>query len=201
MEDRMSQLMDVVSRQLTGDVIGRMGREIGADEPSTERAVAAALPLLLGSLAKNAGDPEGARALESALRRDHDGALLNDLIGGLTAPGTQTDGARILGHMFGQREPAVRTGVGRASGLDSAQVVRLMSMLAPIVMAALGRLRKQEELDAGGLANRLERERADMVGRDSALGGLLTGMLDQDGDGSVLDDIGGRLLKGFLRPR
>jgi hypothetical protein len=76
-----------------------------------------------------------------------------------------------------------------------------MSMLAPIVMAALGRLRKQEVLDAGGLANRLERERADMVGRESALGGLLTGMLDQDGDGSVLDDIGGRLLKGVLRPR
>ncbi|HSM36283.1 MAG TPA: DUF937 domain-containing protein [Longimicrobiales bacterium] len=197
----MSQLMDIVSRQLTGDVIGRMGREIGADETSTERAVAAALPLLLGSLARNAQRPEGARSLNAALRDDHDGSLLDDPLGGMLTPTTQSDGAKILGHMFGQREPAVRTGVGRASGLDSGQVLRLMSMLAPIVMAALGRMRRQEDLDAGGLATRLDRERADMVNRDSTLGGLLTGMLDQDGDGSVMDDIGGSLLKGFLRPR
>lgn len=197
----MSQLMEIVGRQLTGDTIDRIGREIGADRAPTEKAVAAALPLLLGSLARNARQPEGARALDAALRGDHDGSLLDDLVGAITAPGTQADGAKILGHVFGQREPAVRTGVSRASGLDSQQVLRVMSMLAPIVMAALGRMRSQEDLDAGGLAGRLEREEGDMVRGDSALGGLLTGMLDRDGDGSVMDDIGGRLLEGFLRPR
>lgn len=197
----MSQLMEIVGRQLTGDTIDRIGREIGADQASTEKAVAAALPLLLGSLARNARQPEGASALDAALRRDHDGSLLDDLVGGITAPGTQVDGAKILGHLFGPREPAVRTGVSRASGLDPQQVLRVMSMLAPIVMAALGRMRSQEDLDAGGLAGRLEREESDMVRGNSALGGLLTGMLDRDGDGSVMDDIGGRLLEGFLRPR
>ena len=197
----MSQLMDIVARQLSGDVIARMGNEIGADDASTERAIAAALPLLLGSLARNAQTPDGARSLDGALREDHDGSLLDNLLGGLTAAGTQSDGAKILGHMFGQREPAVRSGVGRASGLDSAQVLRLMSMLAPVVMAALGRMRRQENLAPTDLATRLDRERGEMVRNDSALGGLLTSMLDQDGDGSVMDDIGGRLLRGFLRPR
>lgn len=197
----MSQLMDIVARQLSGDVIARMGKEIGADDASTERAIAAALPLLLGSLARNAQTPDGARSLDGALREDHDGSLLDNLLGGLTAASTQSDGAKILGHMFGQREPAVRSGVGRASGLDSAQVLRLMSMLAPVVMAALGRMRRQENLAPTDLATRLDRERGEMVRNDSALGGLLTSMLDQDGDGSVMDDIGGRLLRGFLRPR
>jgi len=197
----MSQLIDTVTRQLSGDVIERMSREVGADGATTERAIAAALPLLVGSLARNAQSTEGARSLDGALRQDHDGSLLDDLLGGLTAGSTRADGAKILGHMFGQREPAVRNGIGRASGLDSAQVLRLLSMLAPVVMSALGRMRQQEGLAPADLSTRLERERTQMVQRESSLGGMLSGMLDGDGDGSVMDDIGGRLLEGFLRSR
>lgn len=197
----MSHLIDTVTRQLSGEVIGRLSREIGADGATTERAVAAALPLLVASLARNAQRPEGARSLAGALREDHDGSLLDDLLGGLTAGSTQADGAKILGHMFGQREPAVRNGIGRASGLDSAQVLRLLSMLAPVVMSTLGRMRHREGLAPDDLATRLERERTEMVRRESSLGGMLSGMLDGDGDGSVMDDIGGRLLEGFLRSR
>ncbi|MEN8375169.1 MAG: DUF937 domain-containing protein [Gemmatimonadota bacterium] len=197
----MSQLLDVITRQMSGEVVNRMSREIGADSGATEGAIAAALPLLLGSLARNAQQPDGAESLDRALAKDHDGSLLDNLLSGLTGGSTVAEGGKILGHMFGGRQPAVRHGVGRASGLQPDQVTKLMAMLAPVVMGALGRMRRQENLGAADIAGRLGRERDDMVSGDSALGGLLTNMLDRDGDGSVMDDIGGQLLKGFLRPR
>ena len=52
-------------------------------------------------------------------------------------------------------------------GLDAAKSGQLLSMLAPILMGALGQAKRTNGLDAGGLAS----------------------MLDMNGDGNPLDDI------------
>ena len=68
-------------------------------------------------------------------------------------------------------------------------------MLAPIVMAALGQAKRTNGLDAGGLAAMLGQERAAIPGQaGGALGGLMS-LIDRDGDGSVVDDLGGMLGK------
>ncbi len=197
----MPSLIDTATRRLGPDVIDRMGREIGADGVTTERATAVALPLMVGALARNARRPPAARALNEALREHHDGSLLDELPTAIVDRAVQDDGEDILGHMFGRREPAVRNGVSRASGLGSAQVARLLSMVAPVVMAALARMRRSDDLSADDLAARLDLERRAMVRRDEAVEDLLAKVLDGDGDGSFLEEIGGRLLEDFLLVR
>ena len=78
--------MDIIGglmQQLSGDSLSRIGRQIGADEATTQSAIAAALPVLVSALARNASRPGGAEALDRALERDHDGSILDDLMGSL----------------------------------------------------------------------------------------------------------------------
>jgi hypothetical protein len=195
-------LLDLVTQQLGGNGIRQLSHQIGADEQQTAGAVQMALPVLLGGLAKNAQSPAGAQALGAALDKDHDPGLLDNLgamlggggaagggLGGALSGAMGGAGAGILGHILGGRQPAVEQGLGKATGLNSGQVGKLLMLLAPIVMAALARQKQQRGVDAGDLGGMLATERDDLQRRDPKLGGLAS-MLDRDGDGSIVDDLG-----------
>ncbi|HUG75828.1 MAG TPA: DUF937 domain-containing protein [Acidimicrobiia bacterium] len=72
----MTILTDI-RQQLSGGALDGVARQIGADRSATDRAVGAALPVLIGGLARNASQsPEAASSLARALERDHDPSLL-----------------------------------------------------------------------------------------------------------------------------
>jgi hypothetical protein len=156
---------------------------IGGDGDGTQKAISAALPALMGGLAKNASKPEGRDALLSALDR-HDGSNLQQGVSGVDT----TDGAKILGHVFGARQTGVEQEISKQSGLDLGSVAKLLPVLAPMVMGMLGQKKSQGGLDAGSLAGMLGSERDGAAKSNPGLGGLL-GMLDSDGDGFDLDDV------------
>src|SRR5512139_3741993 len=137
-------LLDMIQKQLGGDAVNQISRQLGTDPSTAQTAIAAALPMLVGALARNAQDPSKAGALASALGR-HDGSVLDDVAGYL-GRGDTSDGAVILGHVLGARQEA---------GLDPSQAGMLLSMLAPLVMGALGKAQREKGLDTGGLAGML----------------------------------------------
>jgi hypothetical protein len=85
------------------------------------------------------------------------------------------------------------------------KVLPLMATLAPILMAMLGKAKRQTNTDAGGLGGAL----IDMVTKSQVNPrqnapdlGLAGTLLDQDGDGQIMDDIlgmGTKMLGGFFR--
>jgi hypothetical protein len=153
-------LQSLLGQALGGDSIGRMSQALGADERTTGNAVQAALSMLLGALAHNSSTPTGASSLLGALERDHDGSVLDDVAGFL---GGSSSGQGILGHVFGNKLGAVQNGLGQATGLDASSAGNLLTMLAPIVMGALGRTNRQGGLDVSSLGGLLG-------GRESATG-------------------------------
>ena len=182
----MSSILDAVRQQLGPDAIEQMSRSLGADPGTTSNAVNLALPTLLGGLSRNASQPEGAAALDNALKA-HDGSILDNLggiLGGAGGTGGGIGGA-ILGHIFGAKRGPVEQGVGRASGLNAGQVAQLMAMLAPIVMGVLGRMKQSKGLDANQLPDVLNQSREQGEKEVPGLGGLL----DANNDGSVTDDL------------
>ena len=184
----MAPLIDLVNQQLDHQAISRLSQQLGADEDTTRQAVPAALTALLGGLSRNASQPQGAEQLAGALSRDHDGSLLDNLSDFFGNPqGGQ--GAGILGHIFGNRTPAVESQVGRTTGLNQQQVGRLLMLLAPVVLAALSRRKQQQGLDPGGLGSVLQGEREHIERTQPQNRGLLESLLDRDGDGSIMDDL------------
>jgi len=191
-------LTGLLSDALSGNTISQISQQLGTDEGTTSNAIQAALPMLLGGLANNSASPDGASSLLGALDRNHDGSILDDL-GGFLGNFSSGPGAGILGHIFGGQQGAVEQGVSQASGLDMSKVGPLLMMLAPIVMGALGRTRREEGVGAGDLAGLLGGA-TQQVGSTPGLLGALSSMLDRDRDGSAIDDVAG-MLGGLLGGR
>ncbi len=113
--------MDILSEiraQLDGGALDGLARQIGAGRPETERAVGAALPMIVGGLARNANrSPQAAHALAHALDRDHDPSLLEQLGGALAGGGGAGGGlAAGLGSLLGGGSAAGGGGLGDLAG-------------------------------------------------------------------------------------
>ena len=188
----MNSILDLLADNIGGDNVNQLAGAIGADPRQTQTAVAAALPAILAALNRNTNTTGGAQGLARALERDHDGSLLDNLGGFLQGQmtGKQADGGGILGHVLGGQRAEVEQGVAKASGLDMSQVARLLPILAPIVMAALGKRKRQSGLDGAGLSGILGQDavRARQAAPSGVIGAL-SGFLDRDGDGSIQDDL------------
>ena len=197
-------ILDLVTQTLGSGATRQIGQQLGVDESAAAKAISGALPMLVGALARNSASSGGAGALASALDRDHDGSILDDIGGFLGGGGAQGAGEGILKHVLGGRQQQVQSGLGQVSGLDSGKAGQLLAMLAPIVMGALGKAQRGRGLDAGSLGAMLGEEQRTIEQREPGLGGLLGNLLDADGDGSVVDDItkiGGSLLGNLLGGR
>ena len=192
-------IMSMINSQLSGNALSTISRQIGADESTTQGAIGAVIPLIVAGLANNASKPAAAAQLDSALAKDHDGGLLDNLTDFLGNPGAG-QGPGILGHIFGARKPQVEAGVAGNTGLNMAQAAQLLSILAPIVMAALGRAKRTNGLDSGGLADMLGQQKKAATAQGGGLLGSLAGMLDADGDGSPLNDLG-KMAGGFFNKK
>jgi hypothetical protein len=171
----MSGLLDAVMSRLDEAQIAKIAGAIGADEATTKNGIAAALPTLLGGLAANAQQPQGAAQLDAALD-DHDETVF-DSFDDLLAGGGK--GTGIVRHVLGDKQPGVANALAGTSGLSAGSMAKLLPLLAPLLMGVLGQKKK-----SGGL------------GLDS-LGGLLGGEADQAKGGMPdLGDIFGMLAGG-----
>ncbi|WP_141057207.1 DUF937 domain-containing protein [Stenotrophomonas rhizophila] len=182
-----------------GQGLQQVSQQLGIEPAQASSAVGAALPLLLGAMGRNAQQPQGADALLGALQRDHApaagggfdlGGLLGSVLGG--GGGNATNGAGILGHVFGGNSDRAAQGLSQATGLDSSKTSQLLAILAPIVMSYLAQ-RFANGGNAGQLSQALGQE-----AEAASSSGLLTSVLDQDGDGQLgigdLLKLGGGLL-------
>ena len=188
----MNALLEMLADQLGGTATQRISGQLGTDPQTTARAVAVALPVLIGALGRNASEPQGAQALMGAIDHDHDGSILDQPVGHPQAD----KGAAILQHVLGGRQQAVAEGVSKASGMDLQKVMPLLIILAPLVLGVLGRLRQQGVLapkgGAGELASVLGRGDPELdrqIPPHPGRGAGLTGILDADNDGEIADDI------------
>lgn len=204
----MSGITDTLLSSLDARTVQSISQQLGLSPQNTGNAIQAALPILLGQMAKNASQPGGADALLGAVQRDHTGVDIGGLLGGVLgalggggqaqqAPSSSnalSGGLAILGHVFGGGNGAQRAAtpqVPAVAGLDGATSAKLMALLAPMVMAALGRMAQGGQVNANSLGGLLGGESQRIAqAPPSALGGLMGAVLDRDGDGKVdLGDI------------
>ena len=197
----MSSLIEMLIQQAGPGALSQISDQLGTDENATGQAVATALPLLLGALNRNATESAGAESLFSAVSKDHDGSILDDL-GGFLSNADAGPGAGILGHMLGSRQPAVERGLSESTGLDAGSVAKLLTMLAPVLMGALGKVQRADNLDARGLAGLVGQENDRLTQQQPAAMGAFGKLLDADQDGDVdasdLANQGMALLGQFL---
>lgn len=184
----MNALTEMLTRQLAGGALSQISGKIGADQSTTSKALEIALPLLISALARNSATPTGAQELDQAIARDHDGSILDNL-GGFFSNPEAANGAGILGHVLGGRRDVAETGLAQSTGLDPGAASQLLETVAPLVLAALGKAKQQQGLDAAGLSEFLGSQDQQAQAAAPGMMGMLGNLLDSNKDGSVLDDV------------
>ena len=135
----------------------------------------------------NAATPQGAEGLIGALSNKHDGSLLDNLSGLLGDSSILADGEGILGHVFGGKQQHVAHAVGAKSGIDAGSAAKLLQMAAPVIMAYLGKQKRDNNVNDGdGIGNLLGGLLGSGAQKEQS---LITKILDANGDGSVIDDL------------
>lgn len=174
-------ILDSIVGARDGAAVQQLAAQFGLRPEQASAAIGALMPALAAGLKRNITTDEA--GLESALASGHHETYIDqpEVLG---APATTADGNAILGHIFGSKDVSRKVAAGAAerTGIDPAVLKRMLPLLASLAMGALAKQRKRAN---GGAA------------QSGGLAGMLEPLLDRDGDGSIVDDLGG-MLGGFL---
>src|ERR1700753_2045290 len=137
----MSGLDDLLAQIPTSDIASK----IGVDEGEVNKAVQLLVPVLVGGLHENAQDPDHASKIESAA--DSHAGLLD---GGVNVDQVdQQEGQQAIARIFGGHDPAqVARALAGGGGGNSDLLKQLLPILAPIVLASVGKQLGQKSAPA-----------------------------------------------------
>lgn len=184
----ISSLLDSILKDPS--ILQTLGNKVNADPEEVKKAATLGVPTIIEALNRNAQSSEKKEALAKALD-DHKDDDINDLSSFLNGIDPD-DSEKMVGHILGQEKSKVENSISKSSGLGIGQVSGLMSMLAPILMGMLGNKKKETNVGVEGLSD-LTGSLGGLLGGGGAGGlmGMATKILDQDGDGDFMDDLGG----------
>lgn len=188
----MPNVMEAILGQFDQSTLDQMSQQLGESPQATGNALAAAVPILLSALSRNASADQGRESLFNALSNDHDGSILDNIMGFL-GHADSGPGAGILGHVFGNSQTGVVNALAKATGMQAGNVGQLLQILAPLVMGFLGRARSQQNMNQFDISSMLGGETQYAQSAAPDFMSTISRFLDQDGDGSVVDDLGGLL--------
>lgn len=174
----------LLGNQNTG-VISEIAHKFDLSEEQARDAVGSLIPALNRGLQHRSNNEIGVNDILDALGKGgHTKYLDEPEI--LTKKETTADGKSILGHIFGSKDVSrnVAKDAANKTGLASSIMKKMLPIVASMVMASLS---KKVFGGGSGSSNR------------AASGGLLTSLLDSDGDGSVIDDVLGMAFKAAFR--
>jgi len=186
-------IMDLLQGPVGQMVAEGVSAQLGQDKGKAQGALEAAIPMLMGALKKNASDPEKGAGLLGALMGKHDGSILDNVMdifgGGSVNPEVVEDGDKILGHVFGDKKEVAAEALAKQSGLDLGSAMEILKMAAPVVMGYLGKQARQTKVsDPSDLSNII----GNVLGSHEPAAkqaSLVERLLDQDNDGSIVDDL------------
>jgi hypothetical protein len=175
-------LVETILNQQNGAAVRQIESQFGLEPEQTKSALAALVPALAVGLQRNAQSAGGLQELLGALSGGGHSRYVEDPTT-LERPETIEDGNGILSHVFGSKDVSrqVATRASAQTGIGANVLKRMLPMVAALVMGTLARKTSQAGAQAPASAGA------------GGLMGLLGGALDQNRDGSMVDDVVGIL--------
>ena len=177
-------ILETILNAQNGAATREAGRAVGLSPDQTSSALSALVPALAAGLQHNASQPGGLESLLGALSGGSHTRYVDDPAT-LTQSDTVSDGNAILGHILGSKDVsrAVAERAAAQTGIGEDVLKRLLPVAASLVMGSLAK-RQLDAPQAAGVSS-------------GGLLGMLTPLIDQNRDGSMLDDVLGQAGKLF----
>jgi len=146
--------------------IGEIASRFGEPKEAVSQGLESSTACLLGGLANRAGDSTWMNQLFKLVSQATSSVNASDLTNAVTDPGRASSatssllesGKKFLSLAFGGNQSSIFDAVARSTGLRSGVVSSLMSMAAPLMMTALGRLVRDDHMNQTGLSRLLVQE-------------------------------------------
>lgn len=195
-------LLNLLTQAQGGQGLSQLGTQFGIDEEKAGELSRLLAPAI-GSAARKKAEGGGLADLLGALKGEGQGGLFDDAAQA-AAPSGQAQGKAFLEQLMGGSQGAEGLASEAASrtGIDLGTVMKFLPALAAMLQGGMQKQMPDSALDqmmgSGGGGGGLGGLVSGLIGGDKSGGpdlGMLTSMLDADGDGSPLDDILGKFMK------
>lgn len=154
-----TNLIEMVKGYLTPDIIQKASQLVGENSEGTQTALSGIVPTVLGGVLNKFSSSTGINQLVGMLGSGDQGGILNN-VGGLFSGGAASEnllsqGQGLISSIFGGQSNAVADSISKFSGVKSSSALSLLSMVAPLVLGAIGKVKANEGLSTSGLASLL----------------------------------------------
>ena len=171
----MAGILDELMRSLGGDVTNQLSNTLGLDQSAASKIIPMVAPMILGGLKKQKDEHGGEERVNHILNKYGSSSVLNDIGGLFKSKANDPNADPKLGGLLGDAGVQATNLVSKQFNIDSGSASKIIPMLAPVILGFLSKKRDADGLGSSGIAS----------------------LLDQDGDGSILDDVAGFLTKGL----
>ncbi len=155
----MDNLVELIGKQISPDLIKQLGNMTGASSTQTENALGAIVPSLVGGMVNQGSTAGGAQQLLNLLGKQTDGDnILGNTVGMLGGGSSQnllSSGAGIVSSLLGGDVSKIVSTIASIVGIKEGSVSTMLQAIAPMALAFVGKLVKDGNLNASGLANLL----------------------------------------------
>lgn len=171
----MATFIDEFMNSYGPEVTQHMSSTYGLDQGTVQKLIPQLAPLILGGLKRQKDDRGGDARVDHILNKYGDQSVLGnikDLISSkANDPAADANLGGLLGSAGGVQAAQV---LGKSLNIDAGTIMKMIPALAPLILGALSKKRDTGESGIGGIGS----------------------LLDADGDGSIIDDVAGFILKG-----
>lgn len=123
----------ITSTLLSGAALDVLSKKTKVPKSKLKPIVAAAIPLLLGNMTRNAASKDGAASLLSALGKHETKKSAQQQI----EEADLEDGAKILGHILGDGKKNAFASIAKEADVDEKDVDGVLNNIAPLLMSSL----------------------------------------------------------------
>ena len=183
-------ILDAIINAQDGAAVRQIGSQLGLGQDQTAAALSVLVPALAAGVQRNVQSEAGLGSLISVLSSGrHDQYIDNPT--SLTDESAVADGNGILGHLLGNKDVSreVAARAATQTGLSPDVLKQMLPLAATLVMAALSKQSGAKSPATAALGS-----------SGSGIMAMLAPLLDQNRDGSIVDDVTSMIGRAIKRP-
>lgn len=167
----MSDFISDLLGNLGGDSTEKIGSSLGIDPGIIQKAIPLIAPLILGGLKNQSANFGGQDRVDHILNKYGDPGVLDNVDGLIQNKLGQENADPDLGGLLGNSGSSVSNLLSEKFGIDGKTAMKIIPLVAPLILGYLSKSKNEHPEGSAGFAS----------------------FLDQNGDGSILDDVVGMI--------
>lgn len=167
----MSDFINDLLGNLGGGATDKIGSSLGIDPQIIQQAIPVIAPMILGGLKNQSTNFGGQDRVDHILNKYGDPGVLENVDGMIENKLGQSNVDPNLGGLLGNSGSSVTNLLSEKFGIDGNTAMKIIPLVAPLILGYLSKSKNENQEGSAGFAS----------------------FLDQNGDGSILDDITGLL--------